>query len=181
MTVRHGMGHHNDGGGAASFANRDATLNSVGQEQAKASGEALLNAGVLEQFDLVVVSPFTRTLETAAHLMGVSPKGGQIPTIVHPLAAEHTLRRAVVQQGDRGSTTDTLRKQFKGYPQYDFATVDSYCCEKNIKGGKWWHHGADRDYETPFSFKKRAAGQPSPCTSGSSSRVSFLFLFLYIS
>ena len=68
VTVRHGMGYHNDLAGANSFANRDAKLNHIGEQQARDSGKVLLEAGILKQLDLVVVSPFTRTLQTATTL-----------------------------------------------------------------------------------------------------------------
>ncbi len=92
VTVRHGMGHHNDAGGALSVFNRDATLNDIGHQQAHKSGEALQAVGFLPRLDLIVVSPFTRTLETAVGILGgyCRPK---LRTIVHPLAAEHTLQR----------------------------------------------------------------------------------------
>jgi broad specificity phosphatase PhoE len=44
VVVRHGMGHHNDMGGALSIFNRDATLNEVGQQQAAAAQVQLLTA-----------------------------------------------------------------------------------------------------------------------------------------
>ena len=45
VVVRHGMGHHNDMGGALSIFNRDATLNEVGQQQAAAVQARVANSG----------------------------------------------------------------------------------------------------------------------------------------
>lgn len=94
LTVRHGMGHHNDMHGGLSLFNRDASLNHVGVAQAEAAGAVLAASGQFERIDLVVVSPFRRTLETAATLLSAAENSGHdIRTVVHPLAAEHTLLR----------------------------------------------------------------------------------------
>ena len=157
VVVRHGMGHHNDMGGALSLFNRDATLNDVGQQQCRAVHETLTATGALRSLDLVVVSPFTRALETAATVLGES--AGRPLTFVHPLAAEHTLLRSAMQQGDRGSTAEELRRRFPAadFPQYDFTPVEEYCAATGITNGKWWHHDADEDHESPAAFALRAA------------------------
>ena len=168
VVVRHGMGHHNDLHGGLSLFNRDATLNDVGKRQSEAAGAVLAASGYLQQLDLVVVSPFRRTLETAALMMSAAPnKGHTTQTVVHPLAAEHTLLRSAVQQGDRGSTSEELRAAFPAelFPQYDFSQIDSYCAENGLQDGKWWHHNTADDglleavmpHETHQSFEARAA------------------------
>merc|ERR1712196_508705 len=121
------MGHHNGLGGALSTFNRDATLNKVGIAEATAVGEELERMGITETFDLIVVSPFTRTLETAAFMLG--SRARSLPTVVQPLCAEHTLARSTMQQGDRGSTAEELQAIFptEQFPQYDFATLQEYC------------------------------------------------------
>jgi hypothetical protein len=171
VAVRHGMGHHNDLGGGLSLFNRDATLNRVGRTQAEAAAAVLGNCGLLDQLDLVVVSPFTRTLETAALLLAAASEGRRdsVRTIVHPLAAEHTLLRSGLQQGDRGSTAAELREAFPlaQYPQFDFSQIDRYCEERGLADGKWWHHHAPSSadttlldgllpHETQSSFEQRA-------------------------
>ena len=165
VVVRHGMGHHNDLGGGLSMFNRDATLNEVGRMQSEAAGAVLAATGQLARLDLVVVSPFSRTLETAALLLSAAvDRGHTIPTVVHPLAAEHTLLRSAMQQGDRGSTAAELRLAFPAaeYPQFDFSTIDEYCAERGITDGKWWHHVQDAEdqlvipHETMASFERRA-------------------------
>jgi len=138
LTVRHGMGHHNDMHGGLSMFNRDASLNHVGVAQAEAAGAVLAASSQFEKLDLVVVSPFRRTLETAAHMFAAAPdRGRSIRTLVHPLAAEHTLLRSGVQQGDRGSTAAQLRELFPAsdYPQYDFDEIDRYCEENGLEDG----------------------------------------------
>lgn len=155
MAVRHGMGHHNDMGGALSMFNRDSSLNEVGQRQAEQVGVALMRAGIIHALDLVVVSPFTRALETAVGIMGEH----EVPTIVQPLCAEHTLFRSAVQQGDRGSTPEELSRQFpvERFPQFDqFRTVEAYCVDRGLEGGKWWLHTAGDRFESAVSFAQRA-------------------------
>eukprot|EP01059_Diplonema_ambulator_P011069 TRINITY_DN21039_c0_g1_i1.p1 TRINITY_DN21039_c0_g1~~TRINITY_DN21039_c0_g1_i1.p1 ORF type:complete len:858 (+),score=242.15 TRINITY_DN21039_c0_g1_i1:249-2576(+) len=157
ILVRHGMGHHNDLMGAASHANRDALLNPVGITQARRLGKVLRSVGAFDSNTLIVVSPFRRALQTAAEALGETHATYQ--TIITPLAAEHTLHRSTVQQGDRGSTAAELRNCFskEKYPEYDFSTVDKYCEEQGIKSGQWWHHGPPpRFAETYSSFTRRA-------------------------
>ena len=143
LTVRHGLGHHTDMHGGLSLFNRDASLNQVGISQAEAAGAVLAASGHFDKLDLVVVSPFRRTLETAAHmLLAAQDRGHSIRTVVHPLAAEHTLLRSGLQQGDRGSTAEQLRELFPAtdYPQYNFEEIDRYCAARGLQDGKWWHH-----------------------------------------
>lgn len=156
LAVRHGMGRHNDLRGAVSAVNRDAGLNAAGREQARTMADALCQFGVASDLDLVVVSPFKRTLEMAALMLG--PRATSSSTCVQPLCAEHTLRRSAVQRGDRGSTVDELTRAFPAeeFPQYDFGTVRTYCSERNIEDGRWWRHGAGEWCESPGSFAARS-------------------------
>jgi len=80
LAVRHGMGHHNDLGGALSLFYRDSSLNCIGQEEAASAGDEMERVGIRKILDLIVVSPFTRTLETAAGLLGSYAR--VIPTII---------------------------------------------------------------------------------------------------
>lgn len=157
LVVRHGMARHNDLKGAFSYANRDAELNEVGQEQAKIIGNVLLSNGVHEDVDLVVVSPFRRTLQTACLLL--SKAGTKIRSYVQPLCAEHTFNWSAIQQGDRGSTPKELSEQFphEHFPQFRrFEDVDAYCRDVGVsKDGAWWHHGQSTS-ETPAEFRDRA-------------------------
>ena len=65
MFIRHGEGNHNAGNSVGCFANRDASLTGLGVEQALVAGAALRAVN----FDRVLVSPLSRTLETAALVM----------------------------------------------------------------------------------------------------------------
>jgi hypothetical protein len=164
--------------------------------QAEAAGAVLGATGHLERLDLVVVSPFRRTLETAAVLLACAENAGHAtPTIVSPLAAEHTLLRSGVQQGDRGSTgaprarcvawagqfvrtgcfrssnllcwaAAELREAFPEaeYPQFDFSTVDQYCEERSIEGGKWWHHAATDEDQVMLPHETHDSFEASTCT-----------------
>ena len=156
LLVRHGMGHHNDLKGACSAANRDSPLNPVGVQQAFLLGTELRKRGAYDKDTLVVVSPFRRALETAS--LALDEDAASMPTIVTPLAAEHTLFRSVLQRGDRGSPPAQLREAFPAetYPQYSFTDVEDYCEMKGITKGTWWHHGASAIGETWHSFRKRA-------------------------
>eukprot|EP00930_Biecheleria_cincta_P088625 TRINITY_DN77886_c0_g1_i1.p1 TRINITY_DN77886_c0_g1~~TRINITY_DN77886_c0_g1_i1.p1 ORF type:complete len:463 (+),score=67.74 TRINITY_DN77886_c0_g1_i1:130-1518(+) len=157
LAVRHGMGHHNDLGGALSVFNRDATLNKVGHEQACAMRDFMVSLGVVHDLDLLVVSPFTRALETAAQLLG--PLAQCTPTIVQPLCAEHTLARSTMQQGDRGSTAAELRQTFpeEEFPQFDFSPLEQYCSSRGLDDGKWWLHKKGERHESADSFATRAS------------------------
>jgi hypothetical protein len=125
--IRHGMGYHNDVMGAFSFLNRDAQLNEVGMhlcafcyyffvclfvcfqqeflhrsfagvQQAECLGRLFRTRGLLERKNqLLVISPFIRTLSTAVSLFG--QKQWSVPTIISPLCAEHTFARSHFQQG----------------------------------------------------------------------------------
>jgi len=158
VCVRHGMGHHNDAFQTASFMNRDADLNRVGISQATETGNVLRASGLFERPLLVVISPMTRTIQTALQVFGSDE--WEHPTILQPLAAETSVasrlpgprlaRKALanVQQGDHGSTAADLSKKFGQHPQFDFATLGDYCRRMGPKWdvggeheGKWWHHG----------------------------------------
>jgi broad specificity phosphatase PhoE len=156
VTVRHGMGYHNDAFGTASFANRDADLNHVGQDEANLLGEVLRDTTLFQENLLIVVSPFTRALQTLLGIMG-GETSWKFPTIVQPLCAEHTLSRSTIQQGDRGSTREELEQKFPPelYPMLDFSTIDRYCRDCGAEAGSWWHHGLST-FERPEDFEVRA-------------------------
>eukprot|EP00602_Paraphysomonas_sp_CaronLab_P011503 CAMPEP_0185038558 /NCGR_PEP_ID=MMETSP1103-20130426/34340_1 /TAXON_ID=36769 /ORGANISM="Paraphysomonas bandaiensis, Strain Caron Lab Isolate" /LENGTH=488 /DNA_ID=CAMNT_0027577037 /DNA_START=40 /DNA_END=1506 /DNA_ORIENTATION=- len=161
IAVRHGMGMHNESLGVTSVANRDAQLvPEVGTLQAKETGQRLADLGVfmppISDSLLVVISPFRRTLQTALDLIGEDM--WTYPTVVTPLAAEHSYEISALQQGDRGSKTRQLRAWFppEKHPQFHYFTeVDQYCEDKQIEDGKWWAHGPGWA-ETPSSFRARA-------------------------
>ena len=158
VSVRHGMGHHNDAFQTASFMNRDAELNRVGISQASETGRILRDAGLFDRELLIVVSPFCRTLQTLLRVVGTDT--WDHPTVLQPLAGETSVasrlpgprlaRKVVanVQQGDHGSTAVELAKKFEQHPQFDFRVLDEYCKQMGSKWaaggeheGKWWHLG----------------------------------------
>merc|ERR1712216_405749 len=127
IVVRYGFGDHNKYSSTGSAFHRDAELTSTtGKQQAEAVGTHMRDAGVLEQLDLAVISPFTRTLQTAQHLLGaaIGPQSHlartrsgiptsqrNLQTYIQPLCAEDTMPRANVFQGNQGSTADELRAE----------------------------------------------------------------------
>ena len=156
VAVRHGMGYHNDLHGVASHQNRDAALNHVGILQATRCGSVLYNSGIFTEKTLVIISPFKRALQTAKLSMSACTPGllKKLTILVTPYAAEHTLPRSTVQQGDRGSVVSDLKVLF---PEYDFSLTEQYCTERGIDGGQWWRHGPlPKLYETYASFSRRA-------------------------
>jgi len=169
---RHGMGFHNDSTLVPhSPISRDAELNETGVQQCQLMGEFLKRGDpcVLNRVKLVIVSPFRRTMQSCLHTLGEDflfrgdrstwsswLLGGSPPTvIVHPLAAEHTFRRSMVMQGDRGSTVEELQTQPQFAP-FDLSPVSTYCQDKGCLQGRWWRHGPAA-YEDGPSFSARAA------------------------
>jgi hypothetical protein len=80
VCVRHGHGFHNDVGGLSNVGNRDALLSPLGIEQAKKLKDLLSRV----TFDMLVVSPMRRTLETSLHVLGedVAAKGKLLVCVV---------------------------------------------------------------------------------------------------
>ncbi|KAL6767418.1 hypothetical protein ACKKBF_B35155 [Auxenochlorella protothecoides x Auxenochlorella symbiontica] len=75
--IRHGEGFHNVAGNADPSAYRswnfeDAHLTSKGWEQARQLGEELRSTAAYQAPDVVIVSPLTRALETAAGVYGIA-------------------------------------------------------------------------------------------------------------
>lgn len=157
------MGQHQEvSGGVASVVSRDASLTETGIEEAARAGSLMKEAGLFQQRVLVVISPFTRTLQTAICVFGtpqwelptlIEPKAGEIKPIV--AIKDSTKRNALkilgvgkalgaTQQGDRGSTPKELNIKFPPHmhPQFGgFCAVERYCASHGDIEGKWWHHG----------------------------------------
>eukprot|EP00944_MAST-04C_sp_MAST-4C-sp1_P004353 g4353.t1 len=158
IAIRHGHAHHNDMGGLMSPFKRDPYLTSLGREEAHITSKVLSNANIT--FDALVVSPFTRTLETAAILCGSQTNKTGMATVVTPLAAEHNggkwrddeMNKAtsLVARGDHGSNKEILLERFPEnlFPQY----------AKSIKGlpRRWWAHGQENGFESYDSYTTRA-------------------------
>ena len=160
VCLRHGHGFHNDAFGVSSLGNRDAALSELGREQCAALGRAL--SLLAPSWDLIVVSPFRRTLETAALVLGDAASRQRCPTIVQPLCAEHcggafegnldelNRWRAMVARGDLGSPPEKLREAF------DSASFPQYQDSLSRLPEKWWCHGRKDGFETRESFLQRA-------------------------
>jgi broad specificity phosphatase PhoE len=142
----------------SNVGNRDALLSPLGIEQAQSLGNELREREI--NFDMIVVSPMRRTLETSIHILGNDiMKSTNVETIVQPLAAEHNggtftnnrinQVRSVVARGDLGSSPDELRKTF------DFATYPQFKEFNGLENG-WWKHGQEDGFETNESFELRA-------------------------
>lgn len=72
----------------------------AGVNQAQTLGRLLRARGLLDRKgQLLVISPFVRTLSTAIQLFG--QKQWAVPTIISPLCAEHTFARSHIQQGTK--------------------------------------------------------------------------------
>ena len=154
VAIRHGHGYHNDLGGLMSPLSRDPWLTSLGRE------EAHLSCNVLKEvpFSLAVVSPFTRTLETASIILGAD-RAKNLPTVLQPLAAEHNggkwndddlnAATSYVARGDHGSPMEELNKRF---PSNDFPQYGGF----NELPNKWWHYGQEGGFESHASFTSRA-------------------------
>lgn len=186
LVIRHGMGSHNSFAGIGSLMSEDAELNECGKAQADCVGDYLRKRGITEKLSLAVISPFTRTLQTACHILGneigvpadatqalraerygyiLEPRdparSNPLEVIVHPLCAEDTMARSHVCRGNRGSTVNELKKQSE-FNVFDFSEVDEYCQRRCVdskdecQAGKWWHHGPHSE-ETEGSFARRMA------------------------
>lgn len=153
VAIRHGHAHHNDMGGLMSPFKRDPFLTSLGREEASITSTVLLNANI--KFDHLVVSPFTRCLETASIIIQ-----DNIPTKVSPLAGEHNggkwkdddMNKAtsVVARGDHGSNRDKLLERFppQAFPQYTKSI-------NNLRE-RWWAHGQRSGFESYESYTERS-------------------------
>lgn len=96
----------------------DAPLSQLGEEQA-----VLARANVKDlSFDNVIVSPFTRTIQTASLIFGTD----------HKMTISHHIREQLSNSCDVGSHPEVLSKN---YPYLDFAHLEE----------QWWHEG-EKDY-----------------------------------
>mmetsp|Transcript_23605 Transcript_23605/g.67668 ORF Transcript_23605/g.67668 Transcript_23605/m.67668 type:complete len:451 (-) Transcript_23605:58-1410(-) len=168
LAIRHGMGDHNAFHGMNSLVSEDAALNECGMAQAERVGDLLRDAGVIAQLGLVVVSPFTRALQTARLMLGadigadlsvergfrearaekwgwqpslraiLSDRAERVEAIVHPLCAEDTLAHSHVWRGNRGSTAHELSRR-PDLAFFDFRCLGIYCDEQRVgKKNQQW-------------------------------------------
>ncbi|CAE7581445.1 unnamed protein product [Symbiodinium natans] len=170
LVMRHAMGAHNTYAGMGSIVSEDAEINDCGKAQAEAVGDCLREAGVLPAFHMAVVSPFTRTLQTARAVLGpdigaeedeaeeerqaraqhygyspVSPKSpcrptGRLPLVVSPLCAEQTFVHSHLGRGNRGTTSAMLLRR-REFRIFDFRDVDTYCITRRVGASNTDHDG----------------------------------------
>lgn len=118
---------------AAGFAFLDPELTPKGRAQAAELRERLVAEG--RAFDLVVVSPLTRVLQTASiALAGLAPK-----FLVEPRSTESALPEWGLPQ--RGRTAAQLRDAlpFLAGPEWDLALMDDATLWTEDRPGEWVH------------------------------------------
>lgn len=148
------VGHARRGLGAT--VARDTPLNDKGVLDARGVGEQLERTGVMDALDLVVVAPSRCALDAASTLLG--HRAASLETLVEPLCASRVKPHSqLIKRGDLGSTKLQLRGMFPKhkFPQYDFRSLDAYCAEKQIEGGRWWDHGPCARHESKVDFHWR--------------------------
>lgn len=170
LVMRHAMGAHNTYAGMGSIVSEDAEINDCGRAQAEAVGDCLREAGVLPALHLAVISPFTRTLQTACAVLGpdigadedetdeerearaqqygyrpVSPKTpsrttGKLPLLVNPLCAEQTFVHSHLGRGNRGTTSALLLRR-REFRIFSFTDVEDYCVARRVGASNRDHNG----------------------------------------
>eukprot|EP00808_Paulinella_micropora_P006916 g38549.t1 len=105
---------------------RDASLSETGQAQVKRLKEEFAHKGVMNDVQVILVSPLTRALETAVGVFGTS----QVPIVVLPELAERAKHNH-----DLGTSKRTLENKW-GQLGVDFSAV----AEED-----WWYQGAGQE------------------------------------
>jgi len=100
----------------------DPELTELGQAQAAEAAMLLREAAITA----VIVSPYTRALQTAEPILAMHPV---------PVEVMHEVRERTAFVCDVGSHPDVLRTRF---PRYDFSHLPP----------RWWHEGRESTQET---------------------------------
>jgi broad specificity phosphatase PhoE len=140
--IRHGQGYHNEGAENRDHTLRDPSLTPVGEEQCTNLNKRIVTDGLA--VDLILVSPFRRTLQTCQHVfkhMEHSYKNGKTKILMCPLAGEHCFGAPA----DHGSDISVLRNHLWTFP-YEF--------DDNVLPAEWWKHGRNA-HETMETFEQR--------------------------
>ncbi|MFN3663975.1 histidine phosphatase family protein [Yoonia sp.] len=103
---------------------RDAALSPLGHQQARALADEMT---AIKDIELIVISPFTRAIQTAQHAFG----DADIPRLIHDLPRER-----LDSFCDVGRSPAQLAQDF---PTLDFAHLDD----------PWWYH--DPAHDAPFT------------------------------
>jgi glucosyl-3-phosphoglycerate phosphatase len=98
---------------------RDPELTPLGREQAQAAAQGLAGAALTR----IIVSPYTRTLQTAQPFR---------ETHEAPMHIMHEVRERAAYTCDVGSAPDLLAARF---PQHDFSHLPP----------RWWHEGLESE------------------------------------
>jgi len=140
IVIRHGESECN----AAEKANPgvrpwifDPHLTELGVQQAQARGKEL--EPLMDEIEMVVLSPLTRTCQTTHHVFG--ELHGKVPFLVHPLC-----REMLTESDDVGQFAETMQERF---PQYDWTHVPP--------SSFWWYIPDDKQLhgETVEDFRAR--------------------------
>src|ERR1700736_3544791 len=100
----------------------DPELTPLGVSQAAAAAEQMAKGALTR----IIVSPFTRTLQTAQPIVAIHAV---------PVDIMHEVRERAVYMCDIGSPPHALATRF---PHYDFAHLPS----------RWWHEGTETAAQT---------------------------------
>jgi len=134
--IRHGeseANRHNDlYGNSKGFW--DPHITDRGVAQAKARGSLLAASSHVFDFELIVVSPLTRALETCA--TALASYFGRVPVIVHPLVVEQ-----LTECDDIGKPPKVLKEIWEGYP-IDWSLLPD-------KPEVWWYPGPSEVIPNP--------------------------------
>jgi glucosyl-3-phosphoglycerate phosphatase len=98
---------------------RDPELTPLGRKQAQAAAQALAGAALTR----IIVSPYTRTLQTAQPFR---------ETHEAPMRIMHEVRERAAYTCDVGTTPDLLAARF---PHHDFSHLPA----------QWWHRGLESE------------------------------------
>jgi broad specificity phosphatase PhoE len=122
--LRHGQSHFNLHFSASGVdpGIEDPELTPLGLSQAAAAAEQMATVALTR----IIVSPFTRTLQTAQPIVAMHAV---------PVDIMHEVRERAVFTCDIGSPPDALATRF---PHHDFAHLPS----------RWWHEGAETAAQT---------------------------------
>ncbi|MGO9991464.1 MAG: histidine phosphatase family protein [Steroidobacteraceae bacterium] len=119
----------------------DPELTPLGAEQAAAAARALADAALTR----IIVSPYTRALQTAEPLLAIHRV---------PVDVMHEVRERAAFRCDVGSPPGLLASRF---PHHDFAHLPR----------QWWHEGVETTDETiarANSFRTLMAARPDSST-----------------
>ena len=119
----------------------DPELTPLGLQQADAAAAQLSS----RELTHIIVSPYTRALQTAAPILAIHKV---------PVAVMHEVREQAAYACDVGSPPHVLAARF---PRHDFSHLPS----------RWWHEGAESDEQTAAradSFRSFMAGRSDSAT-----------------